>query len=172
MIIANVQPEIIFLEENLTEYQSLEYEMVHIRLYGRRNNETGCLLNLTDGGEAPNGMKHTQEFIDNMKNYLWTPEAMAKASATRTGKKLTLEHRINAKVGAKKYYERPFAKCGLFSGKIEQIFLNVVDVKKYGYHPNGVRDVLKGRTKTHKNWQWRYLMEEEIKTLLKTPEDY
>ena len=43
---------IIFLERNLTNTGALALERRYIRWYGRRDNNTGILLNLTDGGEG------------------------------------------------------------------------------------------------------------------------
>ena len=43
---------IIFLKQNLTEEQAFIHEIYMISVFGRKNNETGILRNLTDGGEG------------------------------------------------------------------------------------------------------------------------
>ena len=46
---------IIFLERNLTEIGALALERRYIEWYGRKDQKTGCLINLTDGGESTSG---------------------------------------------------------------------------------------------------------------------
>ena len=48
---------IIFLECNLTEIGALALERRYISWYGRKDQKTGCLINLTDGGESTSGWK-------------------------------------------------------------------------------------------------------------------
>lgn len=53
----------IFLDKNLTEEQAFILEKEYIAILGRKNNGTGILRNLTDGGEGPSGYrcKRTEE---------------------------------------------------------------------------------------------------------------
>lgn len=46
---------------NLQEWYAFELESELILKYGRRNNNTGCLVNLTDGGEGESGKVYTEE---------------------------------------------------------------------------------------------------------------
>jgi hypothetical protein len=55
---------IIIMEQNLTNVGSLALERFYIRWYGRKNNKTGILRNLTDGGEGTIGIVRT----DHQKN--------------------------------------------------------------------------------------------------------
>lgn len=47
--------KIIILHENLDEQTAFEYEKGLIRFYGRKDNGTGTLRNMTDGGEGVSG---------------------------------------------------------------------------------------------------------------------
>lgn len=48
-----------FLHINLTEQEAYDLERDIVLKYGRRNNGTGILTNLTDGGYGPLGYRHT-----------------------------------------------------------------------------------------------------------------
>ena len=52
-------PSIKFVETNLTESEAIDLERELIKQYGRLNNNTGTLTNLTDGGEGTTGHRHT-----------------------------------------------------------------------------------------------------------------
>jgi hypothetical protein len=59
--------------ENVNDNDALEKEMFEIKKYGRRDNKTGILCNLTDGGETFHGFKQSKEQIKNRmeKLKLW-----------------------------------------------------------------------------------------------------
>jgi hypothetical protein len=50
---------IVFVQEGLTEDEAFNLERFCIALYGRIDQGTGILRNLTDGGEGPSGYRHT-----------------------------------------------------------------------------------------------------------------
>lgn len=96
---------IIMLESNLTEIGSLALERFYIRWYGRKDNGTGILRNLSDGGEGTSGIIFSEEHRRNM-------------SKAQTGKKHDLQRRMNnskAQKG-KKLSEEHKKKIGKASG--------------------------------------------------------
>ena len=57
---------IVIVKETLTETEAFSEEMRLITFYGRKDNGTGILRNLTDGGEGTSGYKRSQETRDKM----------------------------------------------------------------------------------------------------------
>ena len=52
------------LLDGMTEEEALEAEKDLISLLGRKKDGTGCLWNLTDGGQGSSGWRHSQEVKD------------------------------------------------------------------------------------------------------------
>lgn len=50
-----------YIETGLTESDAFTLERFYIQLYGRRDQGTGCLANLTDGGEGHSGYINSEE---------------------------------------------------------------------------------------------------------------
>jgi hypothetical protein len=75
----NVKP-IIQRIENINEDESFELERLLIKVLGRKNLKTGSLLNLTDGGEGPSGIQHTEEFKKARRNHKHSIETRLKTS--------------------------------------------------------------------------------------------
>ena len=89
---------IVMIKVNLTEEDAFSLEKSQIKEYGRIDNGTGCLRNLTDGGEGPSGYKFTEEQCAKnsaaRKKYWENPEARAKMSATQKIVRGTPESRV------------------------------------------------------------------------------
>jgi hypothetical protein len=69
---------IVFVREQMTEEEAFALEKYCIALYGRIDNGTGILRNLTNGGEGSSGFRHS-------------PETRARLSEMRKGMKLSEE---------------------------------------------------------------------------------
>lgn len=52
---------IIILYSNLSESEAFDLEIKNIKFYGRKNNNTGILINRTDGGEGSSGLVLSEE---------------------------------------------------------------------------------------------------------------
>jgi hypothetical protein len=62
-----LEPGVKILEDNLQEQIALEREVAYISQYGRKVDGTGCLTNLTIGGDGSSGYKHTEETKSKMR---------------------------------------------------------------------------------------------------------
>ena len=110
------------LFENLTETEAFSEEIRLIEFYGRQDLGTGCLRNLTDGGEGSSGRKHTPETLAKMSEAKQnqSAETLAKLSAARTGKHHTQESRDKmsaAKTGKKQSAETRAKRSAALSGE-------------------------------------------------------
>lgn len=81
---------IVFLETNLSELGALALERRYIKWFGRVNNKSGILRNLTDGGEGCYGLTHNDETKNLLRELtlrqIFTKERNAKISESLRGK--------------------------------------------------------------------------------------
>jgi hypothetical protein len=91
------KPEVKIWHKELTWEQAKEHERFWISIYGRRNNRTGCLVNLTDGGEGIVGFKHAEGFKQKMselrKGIKMSEETRRRMSDGNKGKKFSETHK-------------------------------------------------------------------------------
>lgn len=102
--------EIKLLFENLTESEAHDKEMKLIQQHGRRNNNTGILINLTEGGEGISGYKHTEStkrIISNKLSGRTLSEPHKTAiSKSNAGKVVSEEERVNMSKRMKLVWKR------------------------------------------------------------------
>ena len=119
MSVPKDKSKIVFLETNLSEIGALALERRYISWYGRKDNNTGILRNLTDGGEGASGAIRSAETknkirIANMKENLSKETRKKRSDAVRGeknpvyGKRWTnsLESRKKISEARKAYWRR------------------------------------------------------------------
>ena len=92
--------ECILLQEHPSEKDAFEAEKFFIEYYGRIDLGTGCLRNLTDGGEGPSNpsIESRKKMRTAKLGGKRSPESIAKTSASLIGRKKpprSLKHRAN-----------------------------------------------------------------------------
>jgi hypothetical protein len=82
---------IIFLKQNLTEEEAFKHEKYMIAVFGRKDNGTGILRNLTDGGEGSSGWVPSEEtrikWSEVHKGKILSEETKRKISEAQKGEK-------------------------------------------------------------------------------------
>ena len=79
---------IIFLKQNLTEAEAFRHEIYMIAVFGRKDLGTGILRNMTNGGEGPSGMVHSEETKDKIRQ-----RAIGRKASQKTKQKLSKIHK-------------------------------------------------------------------------------
>jgi len=107
----NIKPpkdksSIVLLAQKMNEADAFQAEMLLIRLHGRIDKGTGCLWNMTDGGDGATGCVCSEErkakiSIANSGKQR-TPETLAKLSAARRKRKITDETRAKLSAAGKR----------------------------------------------------------------------
>lgn len=167
---------IAYVQEGLTEEEAFSLEKYCIALYGRIDNGTGILRNLSDGGDGPAGLimseerkrqisewsqgrKHSPESIRKMsesqlgpKNHMWgkevTEETRQKISQANSGLKRSDEARQNIANGKTKY------RCELIDpdGNVHFVSNLYAFAREMNLHYGMLSWLVNGKKKKYKKW--------------------
>ena len=122
------EDRILFVLKNLTEQQAFDNEREFITWYGRKDNNTGILRNLTDGGEGPSGAIKSEEtrkkLSDANKGKVISEEHKRKISNANKDRKLTEEHKKKLNIPCSEDHKRKISES------VKNLFKNEEHVKK------------------------------------------
>lgn len=148
---------IVFVQEGLTEDEAFALEKYCIGLYGRLDQGTGILRNLTDGGDGPSGYKHTTA----------TRLLLSKKFKGRTswwkGKTHNMESRIKMSKSAKGRKQsretiEKKRKALLGQKRSEEVRRKIAEIRTGTNHSEETKQKIsqnrKGKTAGEKNPQW------------------
>ena len=112
------------IEDNLSNEEVFEREKHWIRLFGRLNNNTGILSNLTDGGEATFGMIHSDDAKRKMSEArmgkLLSDETKQKISKATKGHKYNTPE-VRKKISDRHKQNEGFRIRGLSQSNLEHL---------------------------------------------------
>lgn len=128
-----VLPEKLYVD--LSEDDALRIEVWCIHLYGRRNKDSGCLSNLTDGGEGTTGHYKTDECkrILSIKatGRFHTKESKEHMSRIKIGKKFDEAHRMKMSESAKGVAKTPEHKQNASISRLNYIKTQTKEEREY-----------------------------------------
>ena len=96
--------KIILLKQNLTEEEAFKHEVYMIAIFGRKDNNSGILRNLTNGGEGTSGVNNSGE-RNSFYGRKHTEETKLKISKSKVGAKFPNELKPLASKRTKKMWE-------------------------------------------------------------------
>lgn len=151
-------------------------EKEFIILYGRINKKTGCLANLTDGGDGFIGYVPTKETIekhrmfmigriqseaekqkriDSRKGYKHSLETKQKISNSHKGKKVSKEHLSKLHKGQIIAQSKPVEQYDIDGNFIKSWESATIAGRTLNAHPTSIRHCVRGITKTSHGFIWK-----------------
>lgn len=133
----NLKPIINIISSGLTETEAFEMENSLIMEFGRVDNKTGCLVNLTNGGEGQSGWIPSYEYRKKMsESKSGVKNGMFGRKHSKESKNKIKERAIGRKASeeTKKKFsiERTGPKNGFYGKKHNNETINLIKSKKIG----------------------------------------
>ena len=126
--------------DNLTHRDANSWEEYLIGLYGRINNNTGSLCNMTNGGDGVKGWVISEQGRINMSN-------------AKKGFRHTAESNLKNKI----WHSIPVIQMTRQGEYIREWGSSVDATKGLDFKsPSKIGDCCRGTRKTHKNFTWKY----------------
>jgi hypothetical protein len=166
--------EILFESDDYDFIKQKEIEF--ISLYGRINNNTGILSNMTNGGDGTVGIikskeqieKHRQSMIgkkqsesqiqkrnESRKGYIHSEETKIRMSNSHKGKKTSKEHLEKLYKGQILANSKPIDQYDLEGNFIREWQSATIAAKEINLHPTSIRHCVQGKTKTSGGYIWK-----------------
>jgi hypothetical protein len=137
-IVGKTDYEVEILFDEITYEEAIKKEEEFIALYGRVNNKTGILCNLTDGGEGTKGLVVSEETREKQRNRVRPPqteEQKRKAAIANWRKIVQLDMDSN----------------------IVKIWDSIKEAGSFGFKTEKVIGCARYRIRQYKGFLWKYL---------------
>lgn len=162
LLLRDIIPVVTFLKSNLTEQEALNFEVEMIAKYGRIDLGTGCLCNLTEGGDGVSGLVHTEASKQKIckkraEQFMpWMSEDQkVKISLANKQTQQTKECKQNARIKAISDRGHPVVAIDPKTDEIIHSFICLRDAIKKGFQPSAINKVLRGERDLHRGYIWR-----------------